>query len=160
MNTATIQGARTDQRRLSGDRHHEHARTSRVMTCPNARSKSTLSKIAGVLHFLEDHEDPWGIVNFFKDQMAPGSFLVILHVTADHLPPDAARRARAAYAGASAPGVARTREQIARFFGGLDMISPGLVNVSDWRPGYLGPACGPAVFYAGIGRKSSGGRPR
>jgi hypothetical protein len=116
--------------------------------------------LVAVLHFVEDDEDPWGIVNVFKDQVAPGSFLVISHVTADHLPPDAARRARAAYVGASAPGVARTREQIARFFGGLDMISPGLVSVSDWRPGHLGPACGPAVLYAGIGCKSSGGRPR
>jgi hypothetical protein len=116
--------------------------------------------LVAVLHFLEDHEDPWAIVNVFKDQMAPGSFLVISHVTADHLPPDAARRAHEAYAGASAPGVARTRQQIVRFFGGLDMISPGLVTVSKWRPGHLGPACGPAVFYAGIGCKSSGGRPR
>jgi hypothetical protein len=116
--------------------------------------------LLAVLHFLDDDEDPWAIVNFFKDQMAPGSFLVISHVTADHLPPDAARRAREAYTGASAPGVARTREQIARFFGGLDMTSPGLVNVSRWRPGHLGPACGPAVFYAGIGRKTTPGRPR
>jgi S-adenosyl methyltransferase len=160
MNTATIQGARADQRRVSGDHHHEHARSGGVMTCPNTRARSTLSKIAGVLHFLEDDEDPWGIVNVFKDQMAPGSFLVISHVTADHLPPDAARRARAVYAGASAPGVARSREQIGRFFAGLEMVSPGLADVSGWRPGHLGPPPGPAVFYAGIGRKSAPGRPR
>jgi hypothetical protein len=116
--------------------------------------------LVAVLHFVEDREDPWAIVNFFKDQIAPGSFLVISHVTADHLPPGAARGAREAYAGASAAGVARTREQIARFFGGLEMVSPGLVNVSGWRPGHLGPQPGPAVFYAGIGCKSLAGRPR
>jgi S-adenosyl methyltransferase len=116
--------------------------------------------LVAVLHFLDDDDDPWAIVDFFKDQVAPGSFLVISHVTADHLSPDAARRAREAYVGASAPGVARTREQVARFLGGLDVVSPGLVNVSEWRPGHLGPACGPAVFYAGVGGKSSGGRPR
>lgn len=116
--------------------------------------------LVAVLHFLEDHEDPWSVVNFLKDQVAPGSYFVISHVTADHLPPAAARCARDAYAGASAPGVARSREQIARFFGGLEMVSPGLVNVSGWRPGHLGPARGPAVFYAGVGRKSAPGRPR
>jgi hypothetical protein len=129
------------------------------MTCPNANSSSTFSKIARMLHFLEDHEDPWGIVNMFKHQVAPGSFLVISHVTADHLPPGAARRAREAYAGVSAPGVARTGQEIARFFGGLDMISPAL-TVPKRRPGHLSPARGPAVFYAGIGCKSSGGRSR
>jgi S-adenosyl methyltransferase len=116
--------------------------------------------LVAVLHFTEDHEDPWAIVNCYKDLMAPGSFLVISHVTADQLSGDAARQAQAVYAGASAPGVARTREQIAAFFAGLEMVPPGLVNVSGWRPGHLDPAPGPAVLYAGIGRKTSPGRPR
>jgi hypothetical protein len=116
--------------------------------------------LVAVLHFVEDQEDPWAVVNCYKDLMAPGSFLVISHVTADHLSEDAARQARAAYAGASAPGVARTREQIAGFFGGLDMVAPGLVDVSEWRPDHIGPLPGPAVFYAGIGCKTRPGRPR
>jgi hypothetical protein len=116
--------------------------------------------LVAVLHFLDDDEDPWGIVNVFKDQVAPGSFLVISHVTADHLLPEAARRAGEAYVGASAPGVARTREQVGQFLGGLDTVSPGLVNVSEWRPGHRGAVCGPAVFYAGIGRKRAPGQPR
>lgn len=116
--------------------------------------------LVAVLHFIEDHEDPWTIVNCYKDLMAPGSYLVITHVTADHLSDDAARQAQAAYTGASAPGVARTREQIARFFGGLDTLPPGLVNVAAWRPNHIGPPPGPAVFYGGIGRKTRPGRPR
>jgi S-adenosyl methyltransferase len=116
--------------------------------------------LVAVLHFLEDHEDPWAVVNVLKDQVAPGSYFVISHVTVDHLPAAAAQGAREAYAGASAPGVARSREQIAGFFVGLDMVSPGLVDVSRWRPGHLGPPPGPAVFYAGVGRKSAPGRPR
>lgn len=116
--------------------------------------------LVAVLHFLENNEDPWSIVGHLKDQMAPGSYLVISHVTADHIPPGAAQRARNAYTGASAPGVPRTREQIARFFGGLEMVAPGLVNVSRWRPADRGPAPDPALFYAGIGHKTRPGRPR
>ena len=117
--------------------------------------------LIAVLHFLEDREDPWAVVNWFKDQAAAGSYLVISHVTAEHLPADKAEQARAAYENASAPGVPRTREQIARFFGGLDMVSPGLVNVPDWRPAHIGLASpGPVLFYAGIGRKTAPGRPR
>jgi hypothetical protein len=116
--------------------------------------------LVAVLHFVEDHADPWAVVNCYKDLMAPGSFLVISHVTADHLSADAARRARAVYEGASAPGVARSREQVERFFGGLEMLEPGLVEVSQWRPDVSGAGPRPTLFYAGIGRKTSPGRPR
>jgi len=116
--------------------------------------------LVAVLHFLEDSHDPWAIVNVLKDQIAPGSYVVISHVTDDHIPAGAAQRARQAYHGASAPGVPRTWGHIARFFGGLELVSPGLTTVSRWRPGHLGPPPGPALFYAGIGGKTSPGRPR
>jgi hypothetical protein len=116
--------------------------------------------LVAVLHFVEDREDPWAVVNCYKDLMAPGSYLVVSHVTADHLSAEAAAQARAAYDGASAPGVPRTREQVAGFFAGLEMVAPGLVDLAAWRPAHLGPAAGPAVFYAGVGRKTRPGRPR
>jgi hypothetical protein len=116
--------------------------------------------LVAMLHFVEDHEDPWAVVNCYKDLMAPGSYLVISHVTADHLCADAARKAHAVYEGASAPGIARSREQVARFFGGLEMLEPGLVEVSQWRPDVSAAGPRPTLFYAGIGRKTSPGRPR
>jgi hypothetical protein len=132
---------------------------------PTVRSLINLARpmailLVAVLHFVEDHEDPWSAVNCYKDMMAPGSFLVITHVTADRLSVEAARQAQAVYDGTSARGVARSREQVAGFFAGLDMMPPGLVNVSAWRPAQVGPAPEPVVFYGGIGRKTSPGRPR
>jgi S-adenosyl methyltransferase len=32
------------------------------------------------------------------------------------------------------PQTLRTREQVARFFTGLDLVEPGLVQVHQWRP--------------------------
>jgi hypothetical protein len=32
------------------------------------------------------------------------------------------------------PFAGRTREQVARFFTGLDLVEPGLVPVEEWRP--------------------------
>jgi hypothetical protein len=116
--------------------------------------------LVAVLHFIEDSDDPFAIVNCYKDHMAPGSFLVMSHVTADHIPAGAARQASDAYADASAPGVPRSRTEVLEFFGGLDMVRPGLVNISEWRPRDHHPAAGPALFYAGIGRKTVPGRPR
>ena len=116
--------------------------------------------LVAVLHFLDEADDPYAVVDYLKDQIAPGSYVVISHVTADHIPAEAASRARKVYEGASAPGVTRPRAQIAQFFGGLSMVSPGLVNICEWRPAHIGPVPGPTLLYAGIGRKTSGGRPR
>jgi hypothetical protein len=33
------------------------------------------------------------------------------------------------------PQTLRTREQVARFFTGLELVEPGLVQVHKWRPG-------------------------
>ena len=116
--------------------------------------------LVAVLHFVRDEECPWAIVDILKDRIAPGSYLVISHGTADHISPEAAKRARDAYADASAPGVARSLGQVARFFAGLQMVEPGLVPVSEWRPDHIGMPPEPVLFYAGIGRKTMPGRPR
>ncbi len=109
--------------------------------------------MTAVLHFIEDHEDPWAIVDEFKSAMAPGSYLVLSHVTGDDIGEDARRRAAEIYQSASAPGVTRTHAQVARFFDGLDLLAPGLVSAADWRPAVEHSRREPALFYAGIGRK-------
>ena len=109
--------------------------------------------LVAVLHFLEDSDDPWKIVDCIKDHMAPGSYLVVSHVTGDDLPPDARQQARGVYENASAPGVTRAYDDIARFFDGLVMLAPGLVNVPTWRPDRITRTPHETLFYAGIGRK-------
>jgi hypothetical protein len=109
--------------------------------------------MVAVLHFLEDSENPWAVVDAYKARMAPASYLVLSHVTGDDTPADVIRQAAEVYEHASAPGLARSYTQIARFFGGLDMVAPGLVNPSQWRG--IGPyrKPSPALFYAGVARK-------
>ncbi len=112
--------------------------------------------MVAVLHFLEDRENPWQAVDAFKARMAPGSYLVLSHVTGDDTPAYMARQAAEVYRNASAPGMARTREQIARFFDGLDMVAPGLVDPAAWRRPRLERKPRPVLFYAGAGRKHGG----
>jgi S-adenosyl methyltransferase len=47
----------------------------------------------------------------------------------------------------------RDREQVARFFTGLEPVEPGLVNVSDWRPDAAAAAEGPAALWVCVARK-------
>jgi hypothetical protein len=111
--------------------------------------------MVAVLHFIQDHQDPWAIVEEFTSAMAPGSYLVLSHVTGDDIPQSAQRQAASVYTHASAPGTARTHAQVARFFDGLTMLDPGLVNVTDWRPVLEHRKRRPVLFYGGIGRKPS-----
>ena len=66
--------------------------------------------LVAVLHFLPDTDDPWELVERIKRKLAPGSYVVISHVTRDEIPAESARAAAEVYASASAPGVARTRD--------------------------------------------------
>jgi S-adenosyl methyltransferase len=109
--------------------------------------------LVAVLHFLRDEEDPAGIVARLRDAMAPGSYLVLSHATAD-FHPQAGAKITDVYQRASAPLVLRSRSQIGRFFDGFDLVEPGLVQPASWRPdeGPGSPSAG--GFYSGIGRKS------
>lgn len=109
--------------------------------------------LASVLHFIEDAEDPYGIVSILKGAMPPGSYLAVSHVTGDDLPPGVTRGVRELYRNASAPLVPRTHAEIARFFAGMEILAPGLVNGSAWRAGFVAAEPRRTLFYAGLGRK-------
>jgi S-adenosyl methyltransferase len=113
--------------------------------------------LVAVLHFIQDEEDPTGIVARLRAAMAPGSFLVVSHATAD-FHPDVAAKVTNVYLRASAPLVLRSRSQIARFFDGFDLLPPGLVQLASWRPdgdGAASPSTG--GFYSGVGRRTTTG---
>ncbi len=108
--------------------------------------------LVAVVHFINDEEDPAGIIATLRDAIAPGSYLVLSHATADFHPDQAAKVTRI-YRQASAPLVPRSRSQIQRLFDGFDLVEPGLVQPAAWRPNPSGPA-GPGAggCYAGVGR--------
>ena len=75
---------------------------------------------------------PTAIVNRLVDALPPGSYLVIADGTdVDQAGNEAQRRYNEA---APVPYHLRSPEQIAAFFGGLDVLAPGVVPVSQWRP--------------------------
>jgi len=113
-----------------------------------------------VLHFISDDEDPYAITRTLTAAMPPGSYLVISHITPDDIAADAGRKAQAVYADATAQAHPRTRDDMARFFDGLELAEPGVVNVSAWRPepgsgsgNGNGNGNGRTLLYAGVGRK-------
>ena len=51
-----------------------------------------------------------------------------------------------------APMRRRTRDEVARFFGGLDLVEPGIVQMHQWRPTGQETAA-PSSGYAAVARK-------
>lgn len=86
-----------------------------------------------ILHFVPDEDDPAGIVAAFKKELCSGSYLVIGHVTGDHLPRDVHAKSLAAYRKANDLWP-RGKDEIHRFFDGFDLVEPGLVPEHAWRP--------------------------
>ena len=115
-----------------------------------------------VLHFLTDEDQPWEQVAAFRWRMASGSMLAVSHITADGTPPEVQATIRDVYAEASAPAVFRTTQEIESFFGGLDLVEPGLVGVGAWRSLRPSPPA-PLRFLGGVARiipdRTSGNRP-
>jgi hypothetical protein len=110
--------------------------------------------LIAILHFIPDADDPYAIVTRLMDAVPSGSYLVMAHAANDIVPEAAAEMARRYNEMSSAPITIRNREQVARFFDGLDLLPPGLVPISQW--GLAGPidaTAGGLAGYCGIGRK-------
>ena len=108
--------------------------------------------LIAILMLLADADDPWAHVAALRDAMPRGSCLALTHPTADFAP-DEVTAAVAAATGAGMTLVARTRPEVERFFGDWEMLEPGLVPVSSWRPDE--PVGNPeaAYYWAGVARK-------
>ena len=112
--------------------------------------------LAAVLHALQDQDDPYGIMTRLRDALCPGSYVAISHITADSSPEEQVRGIERVANQAPTPGAQRTRAEIMRFFTGLDLVEPGVVWTSQWRPDSpkdVGDHPERLIIYAGVGRK-------
>jgi hypothetical protein len=89
--------------------------------------------LLGVLHLVGDAEDPWGIVTTLMAAVPRGSCLVISHPALD-ISATQAEGQRAYNQNVATQQTLRTRDEVARFFTGLELVPPGLVQVHQWHP--------------------------
>ncbi len=89
--------------------------------------------MCAVVHFVPDDDEPARIVAAYRDFLAPGSYLVISHATADDYPDELAKAVEL-YENTSTPATLRTHEQISQLFDGFTLVPPGLVFTPIWRP--------------------------
>ncbi|MFF8382561.1 SAM-dependent methyltransferase [Streptomyces kanasensis] len=113
--------------------------------------------LVAVLHFLEDSDRPYEAVEELREALAPGSLLILTHASFEGIPvPEAqADGTVGVYRDIRNPLVMRSRDEVARFFDGFEMVEPGLVSMPHWRPDTPPEQEDPYAFsgFAGVGRK-------
>jgi SAM-dependent methyltransferase len=106
--------------------------------------------MVAVLHFLSDQDDPAAVVEAYRRATVPGSWLAITHATDDY-DPDTARRAEEVYRRADHQLRYRSRAEIGKLIGGYELVEPGLVDMTRWRPD---PDAGPDPLGGDVSRYS------
>ncbi|MFB9448859.1 SAM-dependent methyltransferase [Dactylosporangium vinaceum] len=107
--------------------------------------------LVSIMHFLPDEADPWDLVARLRDAVAPGSAIVVSHLTLDGVDLEPAMQGTQVYRRSSAPIVPRTHADIERFFAGFELVDPGLVWIGEWHP--IPGEDGTSHGYGGVGIK-------
>jgi hypothetical protein len=108
------------------------------------------------LSFVPDESGPHAMVAELMGTVAPGSHLVVAHPSFDISAAGMREASEHLSHGLNVPWVVRRRDEIERFFVGLDMVEPGLVPIEEWRPDGarpLPPDRRVTPIFAGMGRK-------
>lgn len=130
---------------------------SALLDLPEVRSTLDLTQpvalsAVALLHFLPGPPGPQ-LIRDILDRLAPGSMLVLSHLTADFAP-EMVTPGVEQYARTVAPLCTRTYTEIQQIFHGLEILDPGIVPASDWRPGHddTQPARDQINCWAAVGR--------
>ena len=112
--------------------------------------------LVAILHFIQDEDHPAEIIKTLVDALPPGSFVAASHLTGEHDRTAWATIERD-YRAAGISAQWRDRDEFAELaFTGLEMVPPGVVLVSEWRPEgtALRPSPVEVSFYGGVARKN------
>ena len=109
--------------------------------------------LVAILHCIPDEDDPYRIVARLMSAVPPGSYLVISHAPGEMRPNVGAEMIRRLAKVLAQKVVLRERDEVERFFDGLELLEPGVVPITKWRPATEAEAAAPAAMWAAVARK-------
>ncbi|WP_026117234.1 SAM-dependent methyltransferase [Nocardiopsis alkaliphila] len=117
-------------------------------------SRPVALMLLGVINFVADDVEVRAILDRLMAALAPGSFLVVSHPT-DDLDPVRAHQVAAAWNERGTPKLTvRSAAAIEALFDGLELLEPGVVSCSLWRPRAVeADEVRPVSEYGGVARK-------
>jgi hypothetical protein len=109
--------------------------------------------LMAVLQHLDEEDAPYQIVKTLLDALPSGSYLALSHPAKDIDAEAMARMVESLNQMMAEKVTLRDRPAVARFFDGLELAEPGLVQASKWRPISESEAASPAALWGGVARK-------
>jgi S-adenosyl methyltransferase len=107
-----------------------------------------------ILQHIDEEDDPGKIVATLMAAMPPGSYLAISHPAADIEAESMAKLAQRLNRILAESITLRTRADVAGLFDGLDLVGPGVVPASKWRPANETEAAATATLWVGVAKKT------
>ncbi|WP_333770659.1 SAM-dependent methyltransferase [Streptomyces sp. IBSBF 2435] len=144
--------------------------TERIWSHPEVRRLINTDQpvavlFVSVLHCVPDRDDPAEVVRRAAARVPPGSFLVVCQLVSED---EGIRRGVTEFMDRSTGGKwgeVRRERDVAAFLDGTEILEPGLVEVSTWRPDSDLAPKQPSrewIEFGGVGRivgRPAGGRP-
>ncbi|XVV16141.1 SAM-dependent methyltransferase [Actinoplanes sp. CA-131856] len=90
--------------------------------------------LIAVLHFIHGDGAAKPIVSHLLDALPPGSYLVATHATSDFGTPEQQALYRQLVESGKSDVWTRPKDEFAALFDGLELVEPGVVPASEWRP--------------------------
>jgi hypothetical protein len=110
--------------------------------------------LMAILHYIPDEALARQIVTSLIESVPAGSFLTISHAGSDLFPADIGAFEESLNKHLPGdPHTARTHDGVTRFFDGLELLAPGVVRVSEWRPEPHEDAHAHTTLWGGVGQK-------
>lgn len=90
--------------------------------------------LLGVVIFIDDDSEAYGIVRRLLDALPAGSHLVLSHTITSPSMPDVDEAVAFWNENGTPKLTQRTPDRVAEFFDGLELLDPGVVSCNRWRP--------------------------
>jgi O-methyltransferase involved in polyketide biosynthesis len=117
-------------------------------------TKPVAITLLGVLFHIIDNDEAHAIVNRLLDAVPSGSYLAITHTTNVVTGEKMTQAVRQWNEAGSVPILLRSPQEFARFFDRVELLEPGVVPTTQWRPDSTDPSSNrPMDEYCGVGRK-------
>jgi S-adenosyl methyltransferase len=88
----------------------------------------------GVLWHVMDNDEAYAIIGHLMEVMPSGSYLALNHPTLEVTGEKMATAIQYWNQYGKPPGTYRTPDELARFFDGMELVEPGVVSITRWRP--------------------------
>jgi hypothetical protein len=116
-------------------------------------SRPTAVMLFGILHFFSDADDPHGLIGQLMAPLAAGSGLAMSHLASDLHSEEMSETFNRLSSRMAETVTLRNHDEVVGLFGGLELVEPGVVQATQWRPDPQTPAVS-SQTWVGAARKN------